>query len=906
MTERPTGTVTFVFTDIEGSTNLARVLGDRWPDELREHHQILRDAIERHAGILIGTDGDAIFAVFSSAADAVRATVSAQRTLLAHSWPRDAAVRVRMGIHTGEGRLADGEYVGLGVHLAARISAAAHGGQVLLSGVSAALASDHLPDRVAIRSLGDHRLKDFDRPLPIFQLAIDGLQIEFPPIRTLEIPMMVPTALTSFVGRDRELAELEDLLRRTRLLTLVGPGGTGKTRLLLEIGARFTSRVRDGVYFVDLASTELASLVPSAIVRALGLREGSLRTAAAAVIAHLRDRNVLLLLDNFEQLLDAAPFIGEILKGSPKSIIAVTSRIRLGLVGEQEYPVPPLAVPDSNAALDAPLANEAVALFVDRARAVRPSFAITPENATTIAEICARLDGLPLAIELAAAQLRVLTPAELLAKLEQGFPLRTSAANVPERQRTLGNAVTWSYEHLELAERRLFARLSTFAGGGTLEAIGAIGEPGGEPDRDVVELLASLVDQSLIHRVESGDGSRFTMLRPIREYAHERLDQEFDLASTADRHASFFTALAERWGPAMRSADAVVARAVLSREHDNLREAARWALGSDRADAGLRLVAALWMFWVEGGHLAEGASTARAVLELSSARVQPARLRAAALVGLAGVVYWQGDYSAAIQAYRVAVEIYRGGPDQDRLAEVLRDLGYTLLAGRHGDEAITIIEECLRIASGLDARQALVASATGLLGVARAQRGDLDDALVALLESLRLFEGTPEGGFWVGEARGRIGAVYRLMNRLDEAEEILAESLRRYRELQATVGTSAVLKLMADVASRRGDHERAVRLVAFSELLDERMGGGPPENLLLVGTGWKLARVAAETTADRTSIDRWRADGRAMTYEQAIAYALREAGSSDGFGPQLARELPRRWNAAGRPDVPAG
>jgi len=583
-----------------------------------------------------------------------------------------------------------------------------------------------------------------------------------------------------------------------------------------------------------------------------------------------------LMLDNFEHLLEASAVVARILAASPGSTIAVTSRIRLGLMGEQEYVVPPLGVPASGSDLATLATSESVALFVDRARAARASFSLTPENSAAVAEICARLDGLPLAIELAAAQLRFFSPSELLARLEQGVRLRTTAANVPERQHTVRNALQWSYEHLTAPERQVFARLSIFAGGSSLEAIEAIADPDAALAGDAMEIVGSLVDQSLLARADVDGRSRFSMLRPIRDFAGELLEAEFDSAATAERHTAFFTGLAERWGPAIRTGEAAVARQVLSREHDNLREAMQWALRADRADLGLRLVTALWPFWVEAGHLAEGAATSRSMLALPSATREPGPVRAAAHVAMAGVVYWQADYASAANAYRAAVEIDRDINDRRRLAEALRDLAYALLAERRRDEAFAIIEECLETAGGLDGSQGLVASATGLRGIARAQRGDLEAALEDLEESLRLFETVPEGSFWGGEARGRIGSVYRLMNRLDEAEAILAEALRRYRALGATVGTAAVMKLMADVASRRGDHERALRLASFAESLDEQMGGGPPRDLLLVETGSELAEATARDSVDGDLIVRWQADGRTMTYDQAMAYALRD------------------------------
>ncbi|HEX9234980.1 MAG TPA: adenylate/guanylate cyclase domain-containing protein, partial [Actinomycetota bacterium] len=602
MTGLPTGTVTFLFTDIEGSTNLARTLGERWPEVLEQHHDILRKAIRDHGGVDVRTEGDAFFAVFVSAADAVAAAAAAQRELSEHPWPGDGPVRVRMGMHTGEGRLGGDEYVGLDVHRAARIAAAGHGGQVLISEATRGLAAERLPGGVSIRDLGHHRLKDFDEPKPIHQVVIDGLPGEFPPLKTLEVPTNLPMRLTSFVGRERELAEVEALLSAHRLLTLIGPGGTGKTRLALEVASRRADRHPDGVFFVDLSPIRDPALVPSTVIQALGLKERADRPALDTATAYLADRHVLMLMDNFEQVVDAAPVVEELLRASSGVKVLATSRIRLAVMGEQEFPVPPLGVPQDPGDLEALRSNDAVALFGDRARAANPSFELTEQNAEAIAEICARLDGLPLAIELAAAQLRLLAPVELLARLEHRLPLRTGAGNVPERQRTLRATIEWSYHLLDEPERRLFARLSVFAGGATLDAIEAVGNPDGDLGQDTLAPLGSLIDHSLVRRHDSPEGSRFAMLETIREYAAERLAAEFDLEQNERRHAEFFTRFIEEWGPAVRSPRSPEATGTLVRELDNVRAAIDWALRGGHAGAGLRIAAPMWMFWVERGH----------------------------------------------------------------------------------------------------------------------------------------------------------------------------------------------------------------------------------------------------------------------------------------------------------------
>ncbi len=492
MTELPTGTITFLFTDIEGSTNLARTLGDRWPGVLEQHHDILRTAIREAGGIVIRTEGDAFFAVLASAVDAIAACAEAQRRLAAHRWPDEGPVRVRMGMHTGEGRLgSDQEYVGLDVHRAARIAAAGHGGQVLISEATEALVGDKRPDGVSIRDLGPHRLKDFDEPQRILQLVIEGLSSEFPPIRTLEIPTNLPVRLTSFVGRDGEVAQVAGLLESARLVTLTGPGGTGKTRLAVEAASGVLDRFPDGVFFVDLAPITDPALVPSAVLTAVGPRGGAGPLSELERLQiELRDREILLVLDNFEQVIDAAPAVGAILAAAQRIRVLATSRSPLRLEGEREIPVAPLDLPGAAAPLPPRdlYRFEAVALFAERATAVDPGFAIDEDNAAVIVEICRRLDGLPLAIELAASRLRVLSPAAMLERLDRGLPLLSGGPrDRPGRQRTLRDAIDWSYRLLPPAVASLFQLLCVFAGGFTIPAAESICGPDGALEVGVLE-----------------------------------------------------------------------------------------------------------------------------------------------------------------------------------------------------------------------------------------------------------------------------------------------------------------------------------------------------------------------------------------------------------------------------------
>jgi class 3 adenylate cyclase len=472
MTDLPTGTVTFLFTDVEGSTGLLQALGDGYAAVHDQHAAIIRRAVAEAGGVEVSTHGDAFFVAFASPAGAVRAAVAAQRGLAAHDWSPGPAVRVRMGVHTGEGTLGGDDYVGIDVHRAARIADAAHGGQVIVSDATRGLVQHALPAGVSLRDLGPHQLRGIADPERLHQLVVEGLPADFPPPRTPDAtPGNLPPPLTSFVGREEELAEVERLLDHTRLLTLTGPGGSGKTRLALRVAADLRTSYEDGAWFVDLSPVTDPDLVPAAVAKALRVPEAAGRPVLEEVKDHLRSREPLLLVDNFEQVAEAGPVIEDLLLSAPRLRTLVTSRVVLSLPGEQEYAVPPLQVPEAGRLpgdLAAVGAVEAVRLFVERAVAASPRFALTGENAPAVAEICARLDGLPLAIELAATRTKVLTPDQILSRLKRSLSLLTSGArSLPERQRTLRAAIAWSYDLLDPVEQRLFARLSVFTGGWT-------------------------------------------------------------------------------------------------------------------------------------------------------------------------------------------------------------------------------------------------------------------------------------------------------------------------------------------------------------------------------------------------------------------------------------------------------
>ncbi len=874
MSTLPTGTVTFLFTDIEGSTKLFHELGEGYREMQRDHQRLMREAIASGGGHEVRTEGDSFFVAFPSAEGAVAAAVTAQRALAAHSWSHGEPLRVRMGMHTGEGRLLDEDYLSIDVNRAARIAAAGHGGQVLMSDATRMLVADAVPADVTLRDLGKHRLKDFDEPRSVHQVVIDGLEADFPPLKTLEIPSNLPVQLTTFVGRERELAHIRDVLDRSRLVTLTGPGGSGKTRLAIQVASQVAEQFPDGVFFVDLSAIRDARLVPSSIILSLGLKEQSGRGPLDTLKEHFRGRTALLILDNFEQVLDASGIARTLLEAATKTTVLLTSRVRLDVPGEQDFPVPPLEAPPTDGDVEGLASNESVELFLDRARAVRPSFELTRDNARAIAAICTRLDGLPLAIELAAVQVRLLAPNELLARLDRRLSiLGTGSHNAPERQRTLRRTIEWSYELLRPEERTVFARLAVFAGGATLAAIEEVCNPAPNLDAAVLEVLASLIDASLVRRVEFPEGSRFTMLETIQEYARDRLEADLDLEETQRRHAEFFAREAEERAVQIRGPGGPALMPPMVRDLDNFRTAMSWSLRMDRADLGLPICTVPWRFFLDAGHLSEWREALQSLLTLPSAAPRD-RTRAEAVLALGSLLYWQADYSSSKQKYEEGLEIYLEIGDDRGVAEALADLAYVTMAQDDPDAALPFIEK------GLDAArrcrdETREAELAGLLGIAHFQRGEYDAALAALKESLDGFEAAqPVAGYWLNETKVRIGSVYRMVGRLDDAEHHFREALIAYQtDADAGLPTAGAVTIqLAGVAAARGDHERSLRLGGFVEAITDRLGGILPPALMRVPD----LKAMARQSLDEATVERLWAEGKAMHTHRALSYALGE------------------------------
>ena len=867
----PTGTVTFLFTDIEGSTRLLQELGGAEYGELQDRHAaIMRAAIASGEGVEIRTEGDSFFAVFPTPSGAVRAAVDAQRALAEHPWVEDRRIRVRMGLHTGEGVPGGDDYLGIDVNRAARIAAAGHGGQVVVSDATRMLAMASLPEDVSFRDLGLHRLKDIHQPEHLHDLVVDGMAAEFPALRSLEARRTnLPAPRTSFVGRDREIAEVDGLLDDTRLLTLTGPGGTGKTRIALEVASGRLDRHADGVYFVDLSAVVESGVVITEIAGTLRVRTMPGRDVVTSLHEHLQTRELLLVLDNLEQLIEAAPAVGALLDVAPSLTVLTTSRIPLHLSGEQEYRVSPLALPerDGSADVDRLRTCESVRLFVERAAAVRPGFHITAETAPRVGEIVARLDGLPLALELAASRLRVLDLEALATRLEHRLPLLTGGSrDSPERQRTLEATIRWSHELLEPGRQRLLARLSVFAGGWTLEAA----EDVCGPDLDVLDGLGTLVDDSLVRRTELAGDLRFTMLETIREFAMARLE-EADVGereSVRRRHAEYYRDLAERAQPYLTRESQMTWLEILDRENDNMRAALDRAERAERPDdvrTGLRLAAALWRFWQLRMQLREGRAKLERLLRLPGAQDRDAT-RCRALGALGSIAYWQKDYEHVAPPYEEAEAIARELGDARLLSWALYDGSFVWLVVKVQPEVGgEMLRESLRVAEEDDLY--LKGQIWTAIAYLRIFTGDVPGATEALETGLALHRTTGDSLFVAEALIGLAGAAFAAGD-LDAVRERLAVANQAVLESAHPVSLAGVLHANAWLANHEGRHRQAVQMAGAYQRLGEDYGAHIPE----VGATFFGDPVqTAEKVLGTEATERAHAEGLAMDLEAIMA-----------------------------------
>jgi predicted ATPase/class 3 adenylate cyclase len=768
VTDLPTGTVTFLFTDVEGSTRLLHELGDRYAEVLSEHRRVLRNAFARHRGVEVDTQGDAFFVAFAKASAALAAAAEGRDALAA------GPIHVRMGLHTGEPLVTDEGYVGLDVHRAARIAAAGHGGQILVS-----QATRQLVRADSLRDLGDHRLKDLTAPERIYQLG-DG---DFPPLKSLNATNL-PVASNPLVGRELELAELTAMLRDgTRLITLTGAGGSGKTRLGLQVAAEVSDHFVGGVFFVPLAEVDKPDLVEGTIASVIGLRD----------LADVSERHALIVLDNFEHVLDAAPVIARLLSAGPAVKVIATSRAPLRVASEQEFPVEPLP------------AGDAVELLTQRARAVRPDF----QPSAAAREICRRLDGLPLALELAAARLRSLDADALLARLQEALPLLTAGRrDVPARHRTLRATIEWSYDLLTPNLRDVFARLAAFAGTFTLESAETVADA-------PFDALDGLVEASLLKPI---GGNRFLMLETIREFAVERLAQLPVASDIGRRHAEHYLDVARSSNLSEESQGLLPQHDLAVAELANFRKALAWAADAAEPELGLRLMLALQQFWVARDPFEARRWLGR--LLAVGGDVDPT-VHAGALLMYGGMVFIVGEFERGVEIFEESLAEYRALDDELGVATVLTRLVVPAMLRKDFDEARALAKQSLEVHRSFENTHG-EAIALGTLANVEWESGRGELAVRLAQESLEL--ATQVGFDW-----WRVGILYSMCE-WAIARADLAEAERRGREaleLAHRIGARQYrvysLALLARCAAETGRLRRA-GLLWSAVGLDERQG----------------------------------------------------------------------------------
>jgi predicted ATPase/class 3 adenylate cyclase len=867
----PRGTVTFLFTDIESSTRLMQEMGDRYPAAQTAHHQMLRAAFQSNEGHELRTEGDSFFCVFASAIDACQAAATAQRALAGYAWENGQALRVRMGLHTGEAPLVGNEYIGLDVHQAARVAGAAHGGQVVISDTTRGLVEGNLKPGLSLRDLGMHRLKDLAQPERLYQLVIEGLRETFPALRTLDATQNnLPTQMTSFVGRGAEVSEGKRLLMSARLLTLTGPGGIGKTRLSLQIAAESAQQFTAGVYFVPLSAVRDPELVASAVAQVLGVPVSGSRTPIEGVVEHLHDKTILLVLDNFEQLLpDGAPAASRLLQAGPSVKLLVTSRSVLHVYGEQEFAVEPLGLPDhkTHPGLDALKQYEAVKLFIERAVAVKPDFTATNENAPAIAGICERVDGLPLAIELAAARIKLFSPQALLARLETSLSaLGSGARDLPGRQQTLRGAIDWSYQMLDENQQRLLNRFSVFARGAHLEQAELVCGPAEEVGGDVLSGVDDLADHSLLRRQPDYEEPRLLMLQTIREYAGERLEQSGESSEIRNRHADAYCALANAAAPNLFGKEQKMWLDRLELDHDNFRAALDWCVGQNDAERAHGLAGSLWRLWQMRGHLHEGRARIAAILAMPESKRYPDS-RARALEAAGGIAYWQGDMSASQVFYEECLALRRAGDDRRELANAFYNASFPRMVDRSELEVSEgLLQQALPIYREL-ADEAGISGCQWAIGNLLYFRRSYENAIGALHEAIELFRksGNRFGLGWALHTRSlcalRTGDVEGGRNYVREALELFSEA-------GDISGTALLLDDAGEVVMAAGNRPAGIQLASAAAMHQATSGAGLGSILNL-----DEGRSRHEYVSGEDDERAWQA-GHAMTIDQAVSLAL--------------------------------
>src|SRR3954454_6308084 len=873
----PTGTLTFLFTDLEGSTHLLQRLGDRYPSLLAAHYELIRSAVHGAGGVEVGTLGDALFVVFEQASDAVRAAVAAQSALAGHEWPQDCDVRVRMGLHTGEAQVVEGDYIGVAVNIAARICSAAHGRQVLVSDVTRAIAEPELVDGTTFVEVGRHRLKDLAEPIALSQAVHEGLRREFPRLRLDAVPGNLPQPDTSFIGRDNELREAAaHLSSGRRLVTFSGSGGSGKTRLVLQVAAEVVDRFPDGAWLVELASVSDEAQLPHVLTTTLGVREESGRHLESTLAEALASKRLLLVLDNCEHVLTGTAELTDLLLQACRGVqVMATSQEALGLPGEVVFRVPPMAP------------AEGVELFADRARLRNRAFALTDDNRETVADICRRLDGIPLAIELAAARVNVLTPAQILDRLGDQFRLLTGGDRtaVP-RQQTLRAAVDWSHELLSKDERPLLRRLAVCSGGWTLEGTEAVTSADGLDALDVLDLLDHLVARNLVVVEEQDGAARYRLLGSIRQYAQEKLVDAGEVVEYRRRHLEFVDALVRRAEGELVGPDQAAWLARLAIEYDNVRAALDWA-GSDGAGSGqlLDVAGRLWRFWLVRGPWREGRAWIERGLEVDGA-VAPASVRAKALAASGGLAIEQGDLDAAQPFLDESLAVWQQLGDMTGTAHVLNHLGTLAMARFEYDASRALLRDALEMRRAINDERGVAVSLRNL-GLLAALQRDFQTARTLYEEALPLARRLGEKRVSATITQALALVVFEDGD-LDGARKLAEEGLTIDKELGNRQGIAEHLTLLAGVARAEGDSETAASMFAEALAIWKGLAARDAEARAYTTLG-DMAHARHDYEMARTYLSAALAAWRSLGDDAAVARILNLAGWAAAMQGDLTR-----------------
>jgi predicted ATPase/class 3 adenylate cyclase/DNA-binding CsgD family transcriptional regulator len=901
MSALPSGTLTFLFTDVEASTRTWLSSPQAMSAALARHDALIEDLVARHGGHVVRPrgEGDSRFAVFIRPSDAISAACAIQLALTREEWALADPLCVRMAVHTGEGELRAGDYYGPAVNHCARLRAAAHGGQVLVSTVTADLVREALASDVGLQDLGEHRLKDLERPEHIWQVVHPGLRADFPPLPLVSPSNHnLPYQLNAFVGREQATEELRDLLVSTRLLTLTGPGGIGKTRLALAVAEIVLPDYADGVWLVELASLSDPALVPATVAATLGVRE-STRPLIDQLSEVLCSRAMLLVLDNCEHIIGAcAELCQRLLQAGQDLQILTTSREPLGVTGETIWRVPGLAFPavaGADASHKQPV-TEAMQLFTERAVAVAPSFRISDHTAA-VADVCRRLDGIPLAIELAAARITALTPEQIAERLSDRFRLLVSGSRTtPRRQQTLRATMDWSYDLLTKPERTLLNRLSVFAGGCTLEAaevVCADAEQHSQIDgQDVLDLVTGLVNRSLVVAEPIGSTTRYRMVETLRQYAAERLHETGEETKVRNRHIDWCIAFAESAQPALVGPEQAVWLARLEHEHDNFRAALSWDLGNPRdAEPMLRLAGALYPLWWHHDHLTEGRAWLAHALDRDAdptkSSVSGRRAQVRVLTGAGVLARSQSDYRAADTMLTAAVSLARELDDTAAVADGLFWLGsnaYFLADAQRAqmlsDESLTLWRE-LRNPLGMS-------HALGTLAHLAWQRGD-DQQTRELLHERMGYARESGDVRAIAAVSANLGILAYQHGETDNARELLTSSYRGFQELDAPTMIAWVLRQLARLSRDQGDVPKAEQLYGESMTLSQRVGAtwgmvecieGVAGLALATGKPERAVRLFSCATAVREDIGLLPSSRVAAEFEAAFARLRSTLGAS--------------------------